>query len=323
MAASEFELIETYFSHAGGPREDVVLGVGDDCALLRVPRGQLLAVSIDTLVEGVHFLAGADPQALGHKALAVNLSDLAAAGATPAWATLALTLPESDTAWLEGFSSGFTALAERFGVQLVGGDTTRGPLTITVQVHGFTDPARVLRRDRARPGDRIGITGSLGDAALALKLGAGAGSAAGIDRELTDRLHRPLPRVDEGRALAGLARAAIDISDGLMADLGHICSQSGVGARIDSGLLPLSGAVATHIKETEDWSIPLTGGDDYELCFTAQPQLIRKIEAEMRRLGCGLSWIGEIEKEPGIRCHGVSGNLPEGMAGGYEHFGTP
>ena len=323
MAASEFELIETYFSHTGGPREDVVLGVGDDCALLQVPRGQLLAVSIDTLVEGIHFLARTDPEALGHKALAVNLSDLAAAGATPAWATLALTLPESDTAWLEAFSAGFTALAERFGVQLVGGDTTRGPLTITVQVHGFADPARVLRRDRACPGDRIGITGSLGDAALALKLSAGVGSAVGIDRALADRLHRPLPRIDEGRALAGLARAAIDISDGLMADLGHICSQSGVGAHIDTDLLPLSGAVAAHIKETGDWSIPLTGGDDYELCFTARPQLTGKIEAEMHRLGCGFSWIGEIEKQPGIRCQGVSGDLLEDMAGGYEHFGTP
>jgi len=323
MAASEFELIETYFSHTGGPREDVVLGVGDDCALLKVPRGQLLAVSIDTLVEGIHFLARTDPEALGYKALAVNLSDLAATGATPAWATLALTLPESDAAWLKAFSAGFTDLAERFGVQLVGGDTTRGPLTITVQVHGFTDPARVLRRDRACPGDRIGITGSLGDAAFALKFVAGAGSKVGVDRALADRLHRPLPRIDEGRALAGLAHAAIDISDGLMADLGHICSQSGVGAHVDMDLLPLSRPVAAHIKETGDWSIPLTGGDDYELCFTAHPQLTGKIEAEMSRLGCGFSWIGEIEKQPGIRCQGVSGGLLEGMAGGYEHFGTP
>jgi thiamine-monophosphate kinase len=323
MAVSEFELIETYFSHTGKPREDVVLGVGDDCALLRPPPGQLLAVSIDTLVEGVHFLAGTDPEALGHKALAVNLSDLAAVGASPAWATLALTLPDSDTAWLKAFSAGFAALAERFGVQLVGGDTTRGPLTITVQVQGFTDPGKVLRRDRARPGDRIGVTGTLGDAALALKLGAGVEPEAGTGGALTERLHRPSPRIAEGRALAGLANAAIDVSDGLLADLGHICSQSGVGALIDTSLLPLSKAVAAHIKETGDWSIPLAGGDDYELCFTARPQLTPKIEAVMHRLGSGFRWIGEIGKAPGVRCRGLSRGALKGMAGGYEHFGTP
>ncbi len=323
MAVSEFEIIETYFSHTGTPREDVVLGVGDDCALLRTPPGQLLAVSIDTLVEGVHFFAGTDPEALGHKALAVNLSDLAAAGASPAWATLALTLPDNDTAWLKAFSAGFATLAERFGVQLVGGDTTRGPLTITVQVQGFTDPGKVLRRDRARPGDRIGVTGTLGDAALALKLGAGVEPAAGTGGALTERLHRPSPRIEEGRALAGLANAAIDVSDGLLADLGHICSQSGVGALIDISLLPLSGAMAAHIKETGDWSIPLTGGDDYELCFTARPQLTPKIEAEMHRLGSGFCWIGEIGQAPGVRCRGLPGGALKGVAGGYEHFGTP
>ncbi|MES9961666.1 MAG: thiamine-phosphate kinase, partial [Sedimenticola sp.] len=200
MAISEFELIRRFFSHQGEPRGDVVVGVGDDCALLQPPPGEQLAVSIDTLVEGVHFLQGTDPFLLGHKALAVNLSDLAAMGARPAWVTLALALPDSDPQWLEAFSKGFSSLARAHGVQLIGGDTTRGPLTVTVQVHGFVEPDRALLRNAAEAGDLVYVTGTLGDAALALKMLQGETPANDQLPFLRRRLEAPEPRIEEGLA---------------------------------------------------------------------------------------------------------------------------
>ena len=209
MAVSEFDVIQRYFQPSRPTRADVHLGIGDDCALLSVPAGQQLAVSIDTLVENVHFLAGCDPEALGHKSLAVNLSDLAAMGAEPAWATLALTLPRVDEMWLSAFAKGFFSLAGRYGVALVGGDTTQGPLSITVQVHGFVAPDRALRRDGAKFGDLIAVTGSLGDAGLALLTDYHRHDES---EYLKARLERPTPRVDAGLALAGVASAACTAS---------------------------------------------------------------------------------------------------------------
>lgn len=317
MPLSEFELIERFFSQAGCCREDVLLGVGDDCALLQIPSGENLAISIDTLVEGIHFHPDVDPEQLGHKSLAVNLSDLAAMGAIPAWATLALTLPRSDSVWLASFMRGFSALANRHRVQLVGGDTTRGPLTISVQVHGFVPPGKALTRHAARPGDKIGVTGTLGDAGLALQQMA---AAKPTSRFLRERLEHPLPRLDTGLALRDLANAAIDISDGLLADLGHICTSSGVGARLELQRLPLSGEVEEHVKKSGDWSLPLMAGDDYELCFSVPWERCTQVEAALGSLDGGLTWIGLIEQEQGVRCFGLDGHQIETGPGGYQHF---
>ena len=323
MSASEFQLIDHYFSGLGAERGDVLLGVGDDCALLQVPEGKQLAVSIDTLVECTHFRAGADAESLGYKALAVNLSDLAAMGAEPAWVTLALTLPRVDEAWIEAFCRGFAALACRYQVQLVGGDTTRGPLSISVQVHGFVEPGRALRRDRAIPGDLIYVTGTLGDAGLAL-LAASGGYDAGDQRVvLQRRLDRPEPRIEEALALRDLATGAIDISDGLLSDLGHICDKSGVGATIRQPAIPLSQPVAAYVRTTGDWSIPLAAGDDYELCLIVPAAHQARVEAAGKRLQVPLSLIGRIEAGSGIRCTDEADNPIASVRGGYDHFRTP
>ncbi|MEJ2591790.1 MAG: thiamine-phosphate kinase [Candidatus Thiodiazotropha sp.] len=325
VALSEFDLIRRFFSHVTGAREDVLLGVGDDAALLAVPPGQALAVSVDTLVSGVHFLPSVAPAALGHKSLAVNLSDLAAMGAEPAWATLALTLPEADASWLQAFAEGFGALAVQYGVQLVGGDTTRGPLSVTVTVHGLVPAVSALRRSGARAGDRIYVTGCLGDAALyldALKTGC---AVPGIE-SLRDRLERPMPRVEAGLALRGLAGGAIDISDGLLADLGHILEASGVGARFDLDRIPLSAAATAWLAAGGDWATLVAGGDDYELCFTADPAKAPEIEAISRSLGLAMTPIGVIETAPGLRVTAPDGSLWQPARTGFDHFppaGTP
>jgi len=314
--AAEFDLIQRYFSHIGAPRDDVALGIGDDCALLQVPEGQQLAVSIDTLVEGVHFVAGSDPESLGHKALAVNLSDLAAMGARPAWVTLALTLPLADADWLAAFSQGFAALARQTGVQLVGGDTTRGPLSISIQVHGFIGIDGALRRSGAAPGELIAVTGHLGDAGLALQQ-----QLAGTPRTpLWQRLERPLPRLAAGQSLVGLASAAIDISDGLVADLGHICRASGVGASLELSRLPLSPAVHEQVQGSGDWSLPLSAGDDYELCVTVPAADWGAAAQRVTAAGDVLTRIGVIETEPGIRCRTADGGLVRPLEDGYQHF---
>ena len=317
---SEFDLIARYFSRTPVSRADVVLGVGDDCALLEVPSGHQLAVSIDTLVEGTHFARDADPHALGHKALAVNLSDLAAMGAEPAWATLALTLPTADEDWVEAFAAGFLGLAEAHGVQLVGGDTTRGPRSVTVQVHGFVEPGRALRRDGARPGDLVYVTGTLGDAGLALLAQQGLFVGLGTVAGLRERLDRPTPRLAEGRALVGVASAAIDVSDGLAADLGHVCAASGVGATLYLDRLPCSTAVRTYVAEAGDWSVPMAAGDDYELCVTVPADRQAEVEALAAGLVAGLHWVGVIERTPGIRLVQPDGSMLDHAPRGYDHF---
>ncbi|QSA97678.1 thiamine-phosphate kinase [Methylococcus sp. EFPC2] len=312
MSLGEFELIRRYFTRPPR-RADTLLTVGDDCALL-VPRAdERLAVSTDTLVAGVHFLADTDPRRLGHKCLAVNLSDLAAMGADPAWVTLALTLPRVDEAWLERFAEGFLDLAQRYGVDLIGGDTTHGPLSITVQAMGWVSADKALRRDGARAGDAVYMTGELGLGGLGLRIALGK---CAIDAPAAvERLEKPEPRISAGLALGGLASACIDISDGLAADLGHILTASGVGATLDYAALPLPEPVRRHVEETGDWSMPLTAGDDYELCFTLAPEH----EAELAARGISCTRIGHIEAERGLRILRDGQRLELG-AGGYRHF---
>jgi thiamine-monophosphate kinase len=314
---SEFDLIRDYFSGVGVARGDVVLGVGDDCALLRLAAGMELAVSIDTLAAGVHFTPDCDPQGLGHKALAVGLSDLAAMGADPAWATLALTLPHADRPWLASFCEGFGGLAAAHGVQLVGGDTTRGPLSVTVQVHGLVPAGEAVRRSGARQGDRVWVTGTLGDAGLALRRQQ-AGEA--MSDFLRLRLDRPQPRVAAGIALRGLATSMIDLSDGLAADLGRILEASGAGAQIDLPCLPLSAEVAERVAADGDWVLPLGSGDDYELCFTVPPQRCDAVEALAADTGWRLTPVGTITQELGLRCLRRDGRVWAGEGAGYDHF---
>ena len=315
MPLSEFQLIEKYFTTATN-RSDVALGVGDDSALLQPPADRELAVTVDTLVEGVHFLPSDDPEAIGHKALAVNLSDLAAMGAEPAWVTLALTLPDSDSIWLQRFSRGFLSLAEQHGVQLVGGDTTRGPRSITVTAHGLVEHGMALRRDGAQPGDLIYLTGTIGDAAVALLAQSGSyHPERGLDA-LMQRLQRPTPRVESGRSLAGMAHAAIDISDGLLADLGHICAQSGVAAEINLSQLPISSEVGDYLETTAGWETILSGGDDYEICFTLSPEQV----ANLPEMECGCALVGRILDGSGVRCLQADGAELSLSGAGYDHF---
>lgn len=323
MPLSEFSLIERYFAAHDLHRPDVVLGIGDDCALLLPPAGQQLVVTLDTLVADVHFFAAADPESLGHKALAVNLSDLAAMGAIPAWATLALTLPKADEDWLERFCRGLFALADRYGVQLVGGDTTHGPATvITLQVHGFVPPEQALRRDGAKPGDGIYVTGTPGDAGLALALAYGKTTAvSGHSRYLQTRLDWPEPRIAQGVALRGVASAAIDVSDGLAQDLGHILERSRSGAWLEVDRLPLSLALTSSLDRDTAIATALAGGDDYELCFTVPPERAARLDTVVADWDCRCTRIGVITAEPGLRLVRVDGSTFHLDRPGYDHFG--
>jgi len=313
---SEFALIDRLRARVLA-RGDVTLGIGDDAALLQVPPGHELAVTSDTLVAGVHFPLDTGVADLGWKALAVNLSDLAAMGAAPAWCTLALTLPAADADWLDAFLDGFLELAEQHQVQLVGGDTTRGPLSVCVTAHGLVPAGTALRRDGARAGDEIWVTGTLGDAAgaLAQHLAGGACSA-----KLRYRLDRPTPRVDTGLVLRGRATAAIDVSDGLLADLGHVLAASGVGARLDLGRLPTSRTLADHFDERRRWELQLGGGDDYELCFTAPPQAALGIEQALAGFDASAAVIGHVVAGHGIVCTTPDGDAYAPPARGYDHF---
>jgi thiamine-monophosphate kinase len=314
---SEFELIQRHLTGLGAMRDDVLLDVGDDCALLEVPPDRELALSIDTLVAGVHFLAEADPAGIGHKALAVGLSDLAAVGAEPAWATLALTLPSPDETWLAAFASGLAALARQEDVRLVGGDLTRGPLTISVQVHGLVPKGHALRRSGAQAGDLVCVSGALGDAGLALRhLQRGEP----LGDYLRQRLERPTPRVALGEVLRGVASAAIDLSDGLASDLGHILNASGCGARVELDRLPLADQVAGEVAAQGDWTLPLTAGDDYELCFTLPRAHIGELRVLAAAAGCPLTQIGEIETRPGLRWMAADGHQWHTDQHGFDHF---
>lgn len=314
---SEFSLIDRIRARAA-TRPDVLLGIGDDAALLRVPDGQALVVSTDTLVAGVHFPADTVAADIGWKSLAVNLSDLAAMSAQPAWVSLALTLPEADADWLEAFLDGFLALAAEHDVALVGGDTTRGPLSITVTAHGFVPPAQALRRDGAQAGDDIWVTGTIGDAAGGLSQWR---RQALMSAKLRHRLDRPTPRVAAGLRLRGLAHAAIDLSDGLAADLGHLLSASNVGAEIELGRLPTSRSLAEHFPdEHARWTLQLSGGDDYELCFTAAPADALAIEQVMADCDLPATVVGHVRSAPGLQLQAPGGEAFDVSRAGHDHF---
>jgi thiamine-monophosphate kinase len=315
---SEFELIRRFFTRDA---RRAILGVGDDCALLAVPPGAELAVSTDMLVCGVHFFADARPDWLGHKALAVNLSDLAAMGAVPRWTLLALALPAADESWLSAFAAGFFALADRYGVELVGGDTTRGPLNICITVGGELPAGSALRRDGAKPGDDVWVSGTTGDAALALAgLRHEVSLAADDAIKLGERLLRPMPRVELGIALRGIANSAIDVSDGLAADLGHVLERSGCGASIEFSALPRSAEFLRCTDHAVATRCAIAGGDDYELCFTAAPAQRGSIAALSGDLGLPLTMIGRIDSAPGLRVRDAAGCAVAFDGGGYEHF---
>ncbi|MGE0971624.1 thiamine-phosphate kinase [Klebsiella sp. WOUb02] len=324
MACGEFSLIARYFDRVKSMRLDVETGIGDDCALLNIPDKKTLAISTDTLVAGNHFLPDIDPADLAYKALAVNLSDLAAMGAEPAWLTLALTLPEVDEAWLESFSDSLFMLLNYYDMQLIGGDTTRGPLSMTLGIHGFVPPGRALKRSGAKPGDWIYVTGTPGDSAAGLAIlqeRLAVDDAADADYLLARHL-RPMPRVLQGQALRDLASSAIDLSDGLVSDLGHILKASGCGARIDLDAMPLSEALQRQVASETALRWALSGGEDYELCFTV-PELNRgALEVAIGQLGARFTCIGQV----GAEADGLQ-FLQEGKPvkldlKGYDHFGA-
>jgi thiamine-monophosphate kinase len=314
----EFSLIAKHFTRA---TPGAVLGVGDDCALLAPTPGMQLAVSSDMLLEGRHFSPQDSPAGIGHKSLAVNLSDLAAMGATPRWATLAIALPEENDAWLTAFARGFFRLADLHGIELVGGDTTRGALTLSITVMGEIPPGQALRRDGAQAGDDIWVSGVLGSAALALAYRQGRLFMEQIDAaKVLPALYLPTPRVALGIALRGLAHSAIDVSDGLLADLGHILERSVVGARLEFNTLPTLPVVQSYLHEAVARDCLLAGGDDYELCFTAPAGEREAVHAAAVSANVAVTRIGQITAEPGLTVMAADGRpLPYDKTG-YDHF---
>ena len=323
----EFDVIDRYFApgRPGAPgaerRTDVILGIGDDAALLRCLESSDLVAAVDTLVAGRHFPEGSEPRSIGHRSLAVNLSDLAAMGATPAWATLALTLPAADGRWLEGFSTGFMRLAAAHGVELVGGDTTAGPLTISVQILGQVDRGSALRRSGAQPGDILAVTGTLGDAGAGLALVTGRATAE--DRVTADllieRFEYPTPRVQFGSDARGIASAAMDLSDGLTGDLPKFARASGLAAHVDVERLPLSAALRsfTTVAQGREWA--LAAGDDYELVVAVPPPRFDELAAIAGRLNLTFTAIGELRRGTGVTW-ALQGRPFAAATRGYEHF---
>lgn len=317
---SEFDLIAKYFKR---PAARADLGVGDDCALLRQTTGMQTAISTDMLVSGTHFFPDTDPEQLGHKALAVNLSDLAAMGATPTACTLAVAMQAPDESWIAAFAKGILTLADRYQCELIGGDTTRGPLNICITVFGQIPAGQALRRDGAKAGDDIWISGTIGDARLAL---------AHLRQELTlpqdqfqqvlPRLQKPMPRVELGIALRNIAHAALDLSDGLLGDLGHILDASHAGAAINTDDLPISGILR---QQDEKWRLQCTlgGGDDYELCFTAPVEKREQVLEAARLSHTPVTRIGSIDPQPGIRLYNAAGPLARTGIHSFDHFATP
>jgi thiamine-monophosphate kinase len=317
MKDGEFDLIARIRERADAARDDVVMGIGDDAALLQVPPGKQLVVTMDALNAGVHFPTDTPPADIGWKALAVNLSDLAAMGAQPAWCTLSLSLPQSDAGWIDAFLDGFLALARQHGVALVGGDTTRGPLSVCVTAHGFVDPGKALRRDGAHAGDDIWVTGTLGDAAGSL---AQRCANAPIDATLRERLHRPIPRIAIGRALSHVAHACVDVSDGLLADLGHVASASRVGVEIMADALPGSIALHAAFDGATRRLLQATGGDDYELSFTAAADAREAILRIGSDNGLPVTRIGRVVAGSGMHAFLADGQAWLPASHGYAHF---
>jgi thiamine-monophosphate kinase len=317
LAAGEFEIIARYFERPCSDA-DVVLGIGDDAAVVRAD-GEL-AVAVDTLVAGVHFPTTLAAEAIGYRALAVNLSDMAAMAAQPRWCTLALTLPDADEGWIDAFARGLLGLAEQYGVALIGGDLTRGPLTVSVQIIGTVAATGALTRGGGHVGDDIYVTGTLGDSAAGLTLLNEDGVATDTaSTALRERFLRPTPRVAAGQALAGIASAAIDVSDGLLADLGHICAASACGAVVDAECLPVSAEMLSLFPPNAAEAYALGGGDDYELCFTAAPAQAPSVETALASVGCPAHRIGQLVAGAGVECR-RDGERFEPSVAGYTHF---
>jgi thiamine-monophosphate kinase len=318
----EFELIDRFFVRDTRPKSGVILGIGDDAAVLDVPKGSDLVSAVDTIVAGRHFLEGADPRSIGHRALAVNLSDIAAMGATPLWATLALTLPSIDLEWLEEFAAGFMDLADLHAVTLVGGDTTRGPLTISVQILGSVPHGAALRRSGGQAGDWLAVSGTLGDAAAGLSFLKTPQRVVRSDvEELIRRFEYPTPRVQLGLWARGLATAAMDLSDGLVGDLPKLALASGLAAHVRVERLPLSLALRTaENSQPRALDLALGGGDDYELLFAVPAQRFAELKATADRLNLTLSAIGELRSGAGVTWSLNGEEFLPGVSG-YDHFG--
>ncbi|MEJ2179129.1 MAG: thiamine-phosphate kinase [Gammaproteobacteria bacterium] len=323
MTRSEFSLIDKFFKDRGVVRDDVTLAIGDDAAVANVPAGFQLITAVDTLVDGVHFPRDSQAFDIGYKALAVNLSDMAAMGAEPAWATLALTMPQVDESWLQQFCDGFFKLADEFNLQLIGGDTTQGPLTVSVQLMGLVPQGEALKRSGAKPGDRIFVSGNVGDAALGLQIQQQNISSTNLTTEqkqtLLARLHRPEPRINLGIMLRNVASAAIDVSDGLLADLNHMLNASQLGAKIQLECVPISQPMREYGESIDQLALSLAGGDDYELCFTVPESKLAEIQKIHQQLKLKVSEIGVVEEKYGLRLlnKGVAVKRP---FKGFEHF---
>ena len=323
MACGEFSLIARYFDRVKSARFDVETGIGDDCALLNIPEKQTLAISTDTLVSGIHFLPDIDPADLAYKALAVNVSDLAAMGADPAWLTLALTLPSVDESWLKAFSDSLFEQLGYYDMQLIGGDTTKGPLAMTLGIHGYVPVGRALKRSGAKPGDWIYVTGTPGDSAagLAILQNRLTVSDESDNAYLVKRHLRPTPRILQGQALRDLASSAIDLSDGLVSDLGHILKASECGARIDLDALPYSEAMQRHVDGEQAMRWALSGGEDYELCFTV-PELNRgALDVALGHLGVPFTCIGQMSADVDGMHFQRGGDVVTFDYKGFDHFG--
>tara|TARA_B110000483_G_scaffold241383_1_gene324226 strand:- start:2107 stop:3081 length:975 start_codon:yes stop_codon:yes gene_type:complete len=321
---NEFSIIRKYFSSLGKSK-GVYLGVGDDCAVLNIPSGKQLVTTVDTLVENVHFPKNSSPGDIAQRSLRVSLSDIAAMGADPHWFTLALTLPKADESWLHQFSQSLHSDALKFGCALVGGDTTSGSLSVTIQVFGTVLKDKAIKRSGAQEEDSIYVTGSLGEAAAAISFFENPPDPANsklmdLHERLATRFFRPEPRIKEGLLLQNIATAAIDVSDGLIADLGHIVKSSGLGANIEFERIPYSTRLMDIADKNsiQDWV--LSGGDDYELCFTVPKKHLNHLEAMIRSGKLEAYFIGNVSKNPGVRCYDVHGKLLETVKTGYQHF---
>lgn len=314
MSLAEFDIIDYFAKRQKFLTPDVILGIGDDCALLKPTPGEVLAISTDTLVEGVHFLPNAEAHSLGYRSLAVSLSDLAAMGANPTWVLLSLTLPQINEDWLSHFCDGFFSLTEQYDVKLVGGNTSSGALTISTHVLGSVPEQMALKRSGARPGDLIYVSGQLGGAAFALTQLLKKQKLSAIERQPYDY---PDPRVHLGLALRNIATAAIDISDGLLADLQHILTASKQGATLFLENIPLATTIPAHLPSAYDFA--LSAGDDYELCFTAPADKQADLQQLAKKLNCSLTCIGNIDSTPGLRIYNTDGGLYSPNHSGYVH----
>jgi thiamine-monophosphate kinase len=322
MALSEFALVERYFRHCGVKRSDVRLGIGDDAALLDSPPDAQLVATVDTLVAGVHFPVGSPPASIGHRALAVNLSDLAAMGARPAWALLALTMPSAEEDWLGEFASGFSALARAHGVALVGGNTTSGPLCISVQLLGHVPRSAALLRSGGKPGDVLFVSGTPGDSTAGLALEQGRLTAAShTAKYLRERFLFPTPRVALGERLRKFATACIDVSDGLLGDASKLAQASGCGAQIEFESIPVSESLVDAVGNATARTLALTGGEDYEVCFTVHPDNVGKLRQELPPEQWGYRSIGVLRPAPGVDVLAADATVMDFSHSGFNHFG--